>query len=309
MLPQSYKDHKSAFFFVSELTLSVALNYINDFTDGISKDSGLWHQVLSTDRSVYQIVSESYEMAIEKGAMTMKIHQISEIMGKQLDENGLGHKIPWMREQIDRKYKNPNKDTTSKGYEDESTVLPRESSSTPDFSTINQSLIDPFEQLTQINNDTISYLRTHEVESDLEVKFMELAAAFLEAVKEKAKFVADGRQKICKLDQVKTLELSETCTLNSIYDSLTAHKMHKSTVTSKQMGKTVELDIKDVYKILRPMDAEQAIQLGLVGIKCEMCNEFRLRRKYNSDAHDYQDYCLDCGHWQPMKLSQSLIKA
>ncbi len=293
---------------MSELTLSVALNYINDFTDGISKDSGLWHQVLSTDRSVYQIVSESYEKAIEHGAMTMKVHQISEVMGKQLDENGLNHKIPWMREQLDRKYKNPNKDTTSVGYEDESTVLPRKDSSIPDYSIINASLIDPFEQLTQINNETIAYLKTHKVESDLEVQFLELSAAFLEAVKEKAKFVADGRQKICKLDQVKTLELSETCTLNSIYSALTAHKMEHSTVTSKQMGKTVELDIKDVYKTLRPMNEDQAIQLGLVGIKCEMCNELRLRRKYNSDAHDFQDLCLDCGHWMPMKLSQ-VIKA
>ncbi len=214
-----------------------------------------------------------------------------------------------MRLAVDRKFKNPNLDRSIPVPYEEGVINSRESSSTPDYSAVNQSLIDPFEQLIQINNDTISYLRSHKVESDLEVKFMELAAAFLDAVKEKAKFVADGRQKICKLDQVKTLELSETCTLNSIYDSLTAYKMKSSTITSKQMGKTVELDIKDVYKTLRPMDEEQAIQLGLVGIKCEMCNELRLRRKYNSDAHDYQDYCLDCGHWQPMKLTQSLIKA
>jgi len=210
-----------------------------------------------------------------------------------------------MREQIDRRYKNPNKDTTSQKYEDESTVLPRRDTSPPDYTTINQSLIDPFEQLIQINQEIIHILRTQEIELNLEQKFLEMASIFLETLKEKARFVADGRQKICKLDQLKTLELSQTNTLNSVYDQLIAYKMHKATVTSKQMGKTIELGIKQVFETLRPMNQIQAIELGLSGNKCEMCTDgWRLTKKYNSDAHAYQELCLDCGHWQPEKIAQ-----
>ena len=126
------------------------------------------------------------------------------------------------------------------------------------------------------------------------------------AVGEKAKFCTDGREKVSRLDHVLSLQLATSCTLNSIYDTLTAQKMEQATITSKQMGKIVALKIKDAYATLRPTTEQQAIQHGWSGIACDECGEFRVTREYNSDAENFMDHCVSCDNWQKMKLSPVL---
>lgn len=132
---------------------------------------------------------------------------------------------------------------------------------------------------------------------------MDMLLSITEAIEEKSNYLTDDRQKVFKSDQIILQRIKEVATRNFCFDALIIEKMKQQTITSKQMGKILDLDIKDPFLTLRPENEEQAAQLNLTGASCDMCNKWRMRRKYNSDGHRYEDLCLDCGCWQSIKLS------
>jgi len=220
---------------------------------------------------------------------------------------GLDIAIVYMYEVIPAKFKHPAEKEIN---EYENVGNPTKYSSTDETielalapSIDNKSLLSITNDLKEIVNNLMSYLQVTEVEPNCSNEWLQTVRKMTNAIMEKAKFTADGREKLCKLDQVLTLKLAITCTLNSIYDELTAQKMKQSTITSKQMGKIVSMKIKDAFETLRPKTDVQAITHGWTGLPCEKCGEYRVERAYNSDATNYMDHCVTCDNWQKMGIS------
>lgn len=172
-----------------------------------------------------------------------------------------------------------------------------------EYSIENKTLLTIANNLKSAASSLINYLEVTTVEPNCSSEWLLTVKKMTDAVMEKAKYTADGREKLCKLDQVLALNLTNSCTLNSIYDELTAQKMKQSTITSKQMGKIVSLKIKDAFETLRPHTEVEAITQGWTGLPCEKCGEYRVERAYNSDAHNYMDHCVTCDNWQKMGMS------
>ncbi len=287
------------------LSIDEAKQYIADFKKGTTSSSSLWYKTLDSERSVYQWVSESYEVLIEAKILAIEVYKISEEMTQQLKENGLGHKVRNMREAIDPKYINRKYDAYQPQIlkeEQGGGNLPLDSS-TPDFSQENLPLLDILERWDASNSKAKEFLKTNLVEIQQDEKFMDMLLSITTAIEEKTQYLTDDRQKVFKSDQIILQRIKEVATRNYCYDALIIEKMKQQEISSKQMGKILDLDIKDPFYTLRPENEEQATQLNLTGAKCDMCNKWRMRRKYNSDGHRYQDYCLDCGNWQKPQIS------
>lgn len=287
------------------LTIDTAKQYLEDFKNGITSSSSLWYKTLDSERSVYQWVSESYEVLINAEILEIPIYKVSEEMTKQLTDNGLGHKVRNMREAIDPKFINQNFNRyVPEILEEENggTKLLQDSSS-PDYSKQNLPLIDILERWDESNNKAKEFLKENWVDLNLDVKFIEMLLSITEAIEEKTNYLTDDRQKVFKSDQIILQRIKEIATRNYCFDALIIEKMKKLKISSKQMGKILDIDIKDPYFTLRPHNEEEATQLNLTGAQCEMCNKWRMRNKYNSDGNRFDDYCLDCGNWQKSRLS------
>ncbi len=285
------------------LTIESATQFIQDFITGATNTGSLWYRTLDSDRSVYQWVSESYEVLINAKILDIPIHKISEVMTEQLCNNGLNHKVSNMREMIDRRFKNPRADTSEPNTPEIDTEIRGQSSSKEDFTEINKPLIDILDRWDESNQKAKEFLKTNSVELQADEKFMDMLLSITTAIEEKSNYLTDDRQKVFKSDQIILQRIKDVATRNYCYDALIIEKMKQQTISSKQMGKILDLDIKDPFFTLRPENEEQATQLNLTGANCDMCNKWRMRRKYNSDGHRYQDFCLDCGNWQKSRLS------
>jgi len=285
------------------LTIESATQFIQDFITGASNTGSLWYRTLDSDRSVYQWVSESYEVLINAKILDIPIHKVSEVMTDQLCNNGLTHKVSNMREMIDIRFKNPRADTAVSNTPEIDTEIRGQSSSTKDYSQENLPLLDILERWDESNNKAKEFLRQHSIELQADEKFMDMLLAITTAIEEKTQYLTDDRQKVFKSDQIILQRIKEVATRNYCFDALIIEKMKLLKISSKQMGKILDIDIKDPFFTLRPYDEEQATQLHLTGAQCEMCNKWRMRNKYNSDGNRFQDYCLDCGYWQKSRLS------
>lgn len=287
------------------LTIDAAKQYIEDFKKGTTSSSSLWYKTLDSERSVYQWVSESYEVLINTEILDIPIHKVSEEMTKQLTDNGLGHKVRNMREAIDPKFINRKYDAYQPHIlkeEQGGGNLPLDSS-TVNYSQENLPLLDILERWDVSNSKAKEFLREHSVELQADEKFMDMLLSITEAIEEKTQYLTDDRQKVFKSDQIILQRIKEVATRNYCFDALIIEKMKLLKISSKQMGKILDIDIKDPFPTLRPYDEEQATQINLTGAQCEMCNKWRMRNKYNSDGNRFQDYCLDCGYWQKSRLS------
>ncbi len=292
------------------LSIDDAKQYIDDFKNCTSKSPNLWFKTLDSERSVYQWVSESYEVLINAEILDIPIYQISEEMTQQLKDNGLGHKVRYMREAIDPKYINRKYDAYQPKIlkEDKGGVKLPLDSSTPDYSDQNLLLLDILERWDVSNKKVKEFLKKHPVELTQDIKFMDMLLSITSAIEEKSNYLTDDRQKVFKSDQIILQRIKEVATRNYCFDALIIEKMKLLKISSKQMGKILDLDIKEPFFTLRPFDEEQATQITLSGAQCEMCNTWRMKRKYNSDGNRYQDFCLDCAHWQRFKLSPTITQ-
>lgn len=276
----------------------------------LTTDTPLRAMYQSKKSDMFIMWAEALEEKILNGSLNMSITGISNHIRQELITMKLERAIYWMHEVLPPKYKKntpPQYLEMQKEYESVTVDKPTENSSV-NYTQENQILIHVTNTLRHSIDTLQDMLEGMPVETNCEKKYVDEVIKMSFAVAEKAKFCTDGREKVAKLDHVLSLELATSCTLNSIYDTLTAHKMKQATITSKQMGKIVALKIKDAYATLRPTTEQQAIQQGWSGISCDMCGEYRVTREYNSNSENFMDHCVTCDSWQKMKLSPVLKK-
>jgi len=246
--------------------------------------------------------AEALEQKVNDGSIELEITAISNHIRKELIDMDLERAVWIMYESLPPKYKSNTPSEYMELYEPLTLENSNENSSL-DYSLENITLINIAKLIQQVSTDLIRYLGEHKVDYQVNDEFAPSVAALAEAIKEKSKFVNDGRQKVCKLDQLHLLQILQESTLNSAFDELTAQKMAQSKMTSKQTRKFAELTIKEIDQALAPTTDLQAKQYGFLGVLCEECNKFRIKRVYNPDATEYQDHCSDCDHWQPMTMA------
>ena len=266
----------------------------------LSNDTPLRAMYQAKKSDIMVMWAQSLEKKIHEGSLSIPITGISNYIRKELIELELDSAVHIMYHALPPKFKS----ITPPQYEDVILENSNENSSTPkDYSLENQTLLNVTKNIRNCIDTLQEMLEVQPVQTNCEKKYLDEIIKMSTAVAEKAKFCTDGREKVSKLDHVLSLQLATSCTLNSIYETLTAQKMKEATITSKQMGKIVALKIKDAYATLRPTTEQQAIQQGWSGIACEECAEYRVTREYNSDSENFMDHCVTCDNWQKMSLS------
>ena len=266
----------------------------------LSNDTPLRAMYQAKKSDIMVMWALSLEKKIQEGSLSIPITGISNYIRKELIELELDSAVHIMYHALPPKFKS----ITPPQYEDVILENSNENSSTPkDYSLENHTLLDVTKNIRTCIDTLQEILEVQAVQTNCEKKYLDEVIKMSIAVAEKAKFCTDGREKVSKLDHILSLQLATSCTLNSIYETLTAQKMKEATITSKQMGKIVGLKIKDAYATLRPTTEQQAIQQGWSGIACDECGEYRVTREYNSDSENFMDHCVTCNNWQKMSLS------
>ena len=267
----------------------------------LTNDTPLRQMYMSNKSDVFVIWADALETKINNGSLDIPVNKIGRQIRRELLGMNLESAITRMYEVIPAKYKH-SADQIIDELETEMSDS-RTNNSSIDYSMNNKTLLEVSKRLHNSIDKLEEILQTTEIEINCEDKYLHEVVNMSNAVAEKAKFCTDGREKVSRLDHVLTLQLANSCTLNSIYDTLTAQMMAQATITSKQMGKIVAMRIKDAYTTLRPTTEQQAIQQGWSGITCESCGEYRVVREYHSDKQDFMDHCVSCDNWQKMKLT------
>ena len=276
--------------------------------ESLTNDTPLRAMYLSKKSDMFVMWAEALERKIITNTLDEQISGISNYIRRELISMKLDSAVHHMYHTLPAKFKRQHI------YSDDdeishSPLLKSTKNSSGDeinYTKENATLVKLTKKIRDSLDTLDDLLETSEIEINCEQKYLDEVIKMADAVSEKAKFCTDGREKISRLDHVLALELSATCTLNSIYATLTAQKMQQSTITSKQMGKIVSLKIKDAYTTLRPTTEQQAISQGWSGITCEECAELRVVRDYLPDVHSFMDHCVTCDHWQKMQLSPVL---
>jgi len=272
--------------------------------ESLSGDTPLRAMYLEKKNDIFIKWADALDQKIINGSLELDITGIAHHINKELKSMGLEKVIFYMYEVLPQKYK---KTGIQQNAEDllnaESHYENTMENSSPDFTLQNSTLISISKSIQETAGGLIKYLTEHKVDYTTNDDFAPTIAALADAIKEKSKFVNDGRQKVCKLDQVHLLQILQESTLNAAFDELTAQKMQQSKITSKQVRKFPELSIKDIDPVLSPTTDLQAKQVGFLGVTCEMCSKYRVMRIYNPDANENQDHCNDCDHWQPMQMA------
>jgi len=274
--------------------------------ENLTKDTPLRTMYQQNKNEIFVIWADALESKINNGSIDIPINKIGRHIRRELLDMDLEPAVVYMYEVLPAKFKH-----AADEHQDEEELVsenvgnPTDNSS-DDYSINNQSLLIIANDLKNTATNLINYLQITKVEPNCIDEWIIIIKKMTDAVIEKAKFTADGREKLCKLDQVLTLELASSCTLNSIYDELTAQKMKQSTITSKQMGKITQMKIKVAFDTLRPHTEIEAINHGWTGNACDKCGEYRVERAYHSDVHNYEDHCVTCDNWQKMNMSKAL---
>ncbi len=276
--------------------------------ENLTTDTPLRDMYLKNKNQIFVMWAEALEAKIKNGSTKIPLNKVGRYIRRELLEMNLEQAIVYMYEVLPSKFKHVA-DEIQDEIEMQNVGNPTEYSSDEkivDYTIQNKTILNIANDLKGIATNLINYLEFTEVVPNCPPEWLTSVRKMTDAVIEKAKYTADGREKLCKLDQVLTLNLANSCTLNSIYDELTAQKMKQSTITSKQMGKIVTLKIKDAFETLRPRTEVQAISQGWTGLPCEKCGEFRVERAYHSDVNTFEDHCVTCDNWQKMALSPAL---
>ena len=273
--------------------------------ENLSTDTPLRDMYLKNKNQIFVMWAEALEAKIKNGSTDIPLNKVGRHIRRELLEMNLEQAIVYMYEVLPSKFKHVA-DEIQDDMEKVGNPTEYSSSHSYDCSMDNKSLLTIANDLKGIATNLINYLEFTEVEPNCPPEWLTSVRKMTDAVIEKAKYTADGREKLCKLDQVLTLNLANSCTLNSIYDELTAQKMKQSTITSKQMGKIVTMKIKDAFETLRPRTEVQAISVGWTGLPCAKCGEYRVERAYHSDVDNFEDHCVTCDNWQKMALSPTL---
>jgi len=287
--------------FVSSTDPDTTILWINK---NLTEDTPLRTMYLEKKNDIFIKWADALDQKIINGSLELDITGIAHHINKELKSMGLEKVIFYMYEVLPQKYKKTGiqqdaEDLLNAETHYENTM----ENSSPDFTLQNSTLISISKSIQETAGGLIKYLTEHKVDYTTNDDFAPTIAALADAIKEKSKFVNDGRQKVCKLDQVHLLQILQESTLNAAFDELTAQKMQQSKITSKQVRKFPELSIKDIDPVLAPTTDLQAKQVGFLGVPCEMCSKFRVIRTYNPDTTENQDHCNDCDHWQPMQMA------
>jgi len=258
--------------------------------------------------SIFNEWGDALAAKVADGTLEIKVHKIANHIRRELIEMDLESAIHRMYEVILPKYKHENDETQQMAQDllfteksDDRTI-----DSSTDYSLTNAPEIDIADRLAVCSGRLAIYLKEHKVEKEQSPDFMPTILALTEAIEEKAKFVNDGRQKICKLDQVQFLLILIESTLNAAFDEMRSQKMKQSKITSKQAKKFREFTLLEIDESLRPNTILQAKQVGFLGVPCEQCNKYRVKKEYNSGADEFQNHCYDCDWWQPMTMSPAI---
>ena len=276
--------------------------------ESLTNDTPLRAMYVAKKSDMFVMWAEALERKIITNTLDEQIPGIANYIRKELISLNLDSAVHHMYHTLPAKYKKQPIYSTDDTISQSLLLNSTENSSSEEinYTKENATLVKLTKKIRDSLDTLDELLETSNIEVNCEKKYLDEVIKMADVVGEKAKFCTDGREKISRLDHVLALELSATCTLNSIYTTLTAQKMKQSTITSKQMGKIVSLKIKDAYTTLRPTTEQQAISQGWSGITCEECAEFRVLREYLPDVHSFMDHCVTCDHWQKMKLSQVL---
>lgn len=269
----------------------------------LTTDTPLRGMYLQRKSDIFVMWADALEQKVNEGSLDIPINKIGLEIRRELLEINLDSAIHRMYEVIPIKYKHitDTQEAENEIFEPKSEV--RTDNSSVNYEEENQILLNVTKNLRNSIDTLQEMLEVQLVQTNCEKKYLDEVIKMSTVVAEKAKFCTDGREKVSKLDHVLSLQLATSCTLNSIYGTLTAQKMKEATITSKQMGKIVALKIKDAYATLRPTTEQQAIQQGWSGITCDECGEYRVTREYNSNSENFMDHCVTCDNWQKMSMS------
>ena len=274
----------------------------------LTDDTPLRAMYIAKKSDVFIMWAEALERKIITNTLDEQISGISNHIRRELLTMNLDSAIHHMYHTLPAKYKRHSVYTSEDEIEQSLLLKSTQTSSGEpiNYTKENATLIKINKKIRDSLDALDELLETNNIETNCEKKYLTEVIKMAEVVSEKAKFCSDGREKMSRLDHVLALDLSATCTLNSIYTTLTAQKMNQSSMTSKQMGKIVTLKIKDAYITLRPTNEQQAISQGWTGITCDECGEFRVTRDYSSNTQAFMDHCVTCDHWQNMTMSPVL---
>ena len=282
-------------------------NTIAWIKEQLTNDTPLRAMYQTKKSDMFIMWAEALEEKINNGELEIAVTEISKHINHELKSMDLEGAIFHMYDVLPAKYK---KHSVYNEDEIEQSLLgnPNENSSGDEinYSAENATLINISKNLRWSLDTLDELLETSPIESNCDQMYLDEVIKMTNAVSQKTKFCTDGREKLSRLDHVLALELAASCTLNSIYDTLTAIKMRQATITSKQMGKIVQLKIKDAYTTLCPNTEQQAISQGWSGIACDQCGQFRVTREYYSPSQAFMDHCVTCDSWQKMRLSPVL---
>jgi len=246
--------------FVSELNPDQTILWIKD---SLTNKTPLRVMYLKKKSDIFTIWADALAEKIINGTLDIPEHKIANLIRAELTEMGLESAHHRMYEVIDLKYKHPydDADEDSKNLlEAEKSELRTQSSSAPDYSAHNESLRKIIRSNIESYHTLLEYTEQHEFNFDRNIEFLPTMAALGEAIREKAKFCSDSRQKVAKIDQLLLLTILQESTLNAAFDELTAQKLQQSDISSKQIKKFADLTLFKIDEALRPTNPLQAKQ-------------------------------------------------
>jgi hypothetical protein len=244
------------------------------------------------------------------------INTISTYISGKLRKAGMQSAVHWVRGSLDYKYKNPafmrgeDEDGDTESRQNSSILIEDEAkhSNALYIGFLKRTIMELEKDVKRLESDVI--LEPHIPQNEAE-QFFITWDHFIKQHRE----AWDGREKVLSTQQYIMGYCLANYSLNHAYSKYLLYVKEKLTLTPKQAGKLMRLQVKKIQDIFNPKSMEESLDLGFYGQQCGSCGSYRTDRRYNPDAHRDELFCFaehekDQPQWSPlktMKLQEVLL--
>lgn len=238
--------------------------------------------------------AQNLEILHEAGIYKEPVNSISTYISRKLRVAGMESAIHYVRVSLDFKYKN------------ESLMSRLEDNTIESSGDTNYHQNSSTQNVQKLNKDFIHYLeRTiHELQKDLnrlekdvilepEIPEIEAEQFFLtwKHFINRHREAWDGREKVLSTQQYIMGYCLSAFSLNHAYSKYLLYAKEKLTLTPKQAGKLIRLQVRKIQDVFNPKTIEEALELGFYGQMCDKCGSHRTVKKYHNDLMNNELFC------------------
>ena len=237
--------------------------------------------------------ANNLEKLHEGGMFEEDVNTISSFISKKLRSAGMNSAIFYVHDVLDYKYKNSNMNRSVEGQSTEfSEDEPHKNSSIENTSELNKNYIKLLDRtIAELIKDSEKLKKGTIIEPEIPPKEAEQFFLTWNHFLLRHREAWDGREKVLSTNQYIMGYCLSAFSLNHAYTKYLKYAKEKLTLTPKQAGKLLRLQVKKVQEIFNPKNMEEALDLGFYGQQCDKCGSWRTVRKSQTISEPDQLYC------------------